>query len=302
MIISFVFNGCSKNGKHSGNKAFIGDYEMEEALDYEAPKMMMAKSRAVSANFLTTDSMAESYYDGSAMSDSVSGGNNSFERKLIKNGNISLQVQELDSAEASVEKWCKQYGGYINSSNRYENSCNFSVKIPCDSFDEAMESLGNIGSVRSRGVSVRDVSEQFYDLQSRLETKKVLQKNLNKYLEQATNLTDILKIERELNNVTSELESMEGQLRRLSNQIEYSTIDIYMELPMHQVVPDIEKPTLSERMMDFLFSVKSFFGAVLKVIIYGIVCGIPCVAALIFLYWLLLGKVGLLKKIWKKIK
>ena len=54
----------------------------------------------------------------------------------------------------------------------------------------------------------------------------------------------MLEIERQLNEVESELESIEGRMKRLTNQIEFSTISLNFTLPVGKtengfVFPDL---------------------------------------------------------------
>lgn len=320
--LSLFFAGCKKasfsKGSGADEVAFYTDMEAP------APAPMMRKMAVASSRDMVANSKAESFamadYDDVEMEmeeaytgngynqQSQAGGEagiqdiSEFERKLIKNGNITLQVQDLKEGEKAVEAWCKELGGYISYSSSDEYSSYFTVKIPSASFDKAMQSVGDFGQVKNRNVSTQDVTEQYYDLKTRLETKRILQANFKKYLEKASNITDILKIERELNNVTSEIESMEGQLRRLSNQIDYSTISISLILPQGKTDPVIQPPTFGEKVRQFFTQVKDFFMGVAKILLYAIICGVPCLALLIFLFWLLFGKVGLIKRLFKKLK
>lgn len=300
--VTFCFTGC-------GNKKAVftetATYDM--AMEAPAPKMM-AKSMAANGfaraesdfaiydESMVEEAIAESTYGETAISEK------GYERKLIKNGNVTLQVQDLADGEAAIENWCKKFSGYISYSSSNEFSSYFTVKIPSKSFETAMESIGNFGQIKNRDVSTQDVSEQYYDLQTRLQTKKILQANLTKYLERAENITDILKIEKELNSVTSEIESMEGQLKRLSNQIDYSTISINLVLPQGKTDPVIQPPTFGENVRYFLSQVKAFFIRIAKILLYAVICGIPCLAIIAFLYWLLFGKLGLIKKLIKWLK
>lgn len=307
---------CSDSASSSAKNTAFYTEDFAEAQDYAveesavaAPRMMMAKSAssniasdfsAQTANFSSADFQNQNSSSSNPNSSDNRNSSETFERKLIKNGDLTLQVENLDNTEQKIETWCKSYDGYISSSNRNERSLNFTIKIPSQKFDSAMEEAGNFGILKSKNISTRDVTEQFYDLQTRLSTKKILQSNLQNYLRQATDLTDILKIEKELNNVTSDLESMQGQMRRLSNQIEFSTINIYLRLPDYK--SEIREPSFSENFTNFLHSLKTFFAGFLTIILYGIICGIPILAILALLYWLLFGKIGLIKKLFKKLK
>ena len=223
------------------------------------------------------------------------------ERKLIKRGNVNIEVQNLKNAQESVEKWCKDFGGYIESFSENTNSANFNLRIPSVKFDEALNSVGEFGTVKSKNISTQDVSEQFYDLQGRLATKKIMQERLQKYLTQAKDVKDMLQIEKELNNTISEIESMEGRMKRLSGQIEYSSVNIFLELPYRTSDEGFVWPDFLQGFREFLSNCVDFFVGLFGIMVYAIVFGVPIIAILAFLYWLLIGKKGLLIKLFKKL-
>ncbi len=224
------------------------------------------------------------------------------DRKLIKTGSISLEVEQLASAEEAVLEWCQSFGGYVASSFNHETNAAFTVRIPAAHFDTAMAAAGNLGRVRSRNVSTQDVSEQFYDLQTRLDTRKILRDRLQAYLTQAANMEDLLGIERELNATLTEIESMEGRMRRLSNQIDYSTITVDLNLPYRTTDQGFQWPSLDRNVRRFLSNVVDFFVDFVAIVLYIVIFGVPILALVAFLYWLLLGRMGLLKRIFKRLK
>ncbi len=224
------------------------------------------------------------------------------ERKLIRTGSVSLEVEQLASAEDAVLEWCRSFGGYVASSYNHETNAAFTVRIPAVHFDAAMAAVGNLGHVRSRNVSTQDVSEQYYDLQTRLDTRKILRDRLQAYLTQAANMEDLLGIERELNATLTEIESMEGRMRRLSNQIDYSTITVDLHLPYRTTDQGFQWPSLDRNVRRFLSNVVDFFVGFVGVVLYIVIFGVPILALVAFLYWLLLGKLGLLKRIFRRLK
>lgn len=224
------------------------------------------------------------------------------ERKLIKTGSVSLEVEQLAATEEAVLAWCQSFGGYVASSFSHESSAAFTVRIPASRFDDAMAAAGNLGRVRSRNISTQDVSEQFYDLRTRLDTRKILRDRLQSYLAQAKDMEDLLHIERELNSTLTEIESMEGRMRRLSNQIDYSTITVDASLPYRTTDQGFQWPSLDRTVRRFLSNLVDFFVGFVAVVLYIIIFGIPILGLVALLYWLLLGRVGLLRKIFKGLK
>ena len=141
-------------------------------------------------------------------------------RKLIRTGHIRFEVSSLAEAKAATEAWAKRFGGYVSDFSEDERSLGMTVHIPSAAFDDAMASSGGIGKILSKSADSVDVTDRFYDLDSRLATRRVLLERLQSYLRDAKNIKDMLEIEMKINDVTAEIEEMQGQFNRLSKQIE----------------------------------------------------------------------------------
>lgn len=224
------------------------------------------------------------------------------ERKLVYTGYIAVEVTDLETAENQCKTWCETYDGYVASSNKSERNMTITLKIPVNSFTKAMNDVALLGKVKEKNISTQDVTERFYDLTGRLTTRKILFERLQKYLKEASSMKDLLAIEKELNSVQTEIESMEGQLQRLANQIDFSTITVSLQLPHNTTNQGFQWPTFSENFTDFLVMVVSFFENFLLIALACFVIGCPLVLFIAFLYWLTFGKLGLVKKLFKKLR
>lgn len=304
-LLSMALISCSKNisknVKTSPEVAFLTESKASGA---KMNSKMAVNSFAADGVYSDADYEDAVEMESPAYANGMNeNGSNQMERKLIKNGYIQLEVSSLQEAESSIKNWCSSFGGYIESNNQNERNGSMSVRIPSSNFEAAMDSAGNLGSVKSKNVSSQDVSESFYDLQTRLETKKIMRERLQKYLESAKDIKDMLQIEKELNSVISDIESMEGRMKRLTGQIDYSQIYVNYELPFRSdenhgfVMPDF-----GDGFRRFVSTVLDFFIGFFKIICYIIIFGIPLIAALGFFYWLLFGKLGLLKRLFKRLR
>lgn len=262
-----------------------------------APRMAKSMMQADSVSFSGAE-MDEAVYEERT---AEGGGAAEQERKLIKTGSVTLEVQSLSAADSAVEKWSASLGGYISNSYSHQTGANYTVKIPAARFDEAMKTAGDLGILREHSISTQDVSEQFYDLQTRLSNKRVMRDNLRAYLEKAKDIKDLLQIEKELNSVLTEIESMEGRMKRLSNQIDYATITVSVQLPYGKTESGFSFPDAGEGFRKFISNTVAFFAKCLVCFFYIIICGIPVLAVISFLYWLLWGKVALLKKLYHRL-
>jgi hypothetical protein len=114
-------------------------------------------------------------------------------------------------------------------------------------------------------------------------------------LGRARNIEEILSVEAKISELQNDLEGTGRELRNLANRVDYAVVDLNIQGPVAS--SPYRGPTAGERFRE-LFSGFGGFLSVLAVILSGIVIyGIPVLLLLILLFWLLFGKIGLLKKL-----
>ena len=153
------------------------------------------------------------------------------QRKLIKRGDVSFETNDLVKTRKHIEETLQKYKGYISEDNQHKSldniTTNLTVRIPSESFDAFLNDLSTeVDKFDHKNISVNDVTEQFLDIEARLGVKKALEARYNELLQKATSVKEILEIEKELAGVRSDIESMEGRLQYLQNQVSYSTLSI----------------------------------------------------------------------------
>jgi hypothetical protein len=83
-----------------------------------------------------------------------------------------------------------------------------------------------MGSVIEKDVSAQDVTDQFLDVEMRLKNARTAHAKLVALLEKSQSVRDTLEIEKELQRVTTEIERLEGTLKKLSHDVAFSTLTI----------------------------------------------------------------------------
>ena len=277
--------------------AVYSDAVVEESASFRSSKMI----KATATNGINSVS-GSGMLDSSINFEESGEAEATQERKIIKTGSLSIEVKNLSETEEKIAAWLEGFGGYIADTWTNRNNMNVTVKVPASSFEDAMNSTGDFGELLSRSISTEDVSENYYDLETRLETRRILQAKLESYLAGAKSISDLLEIERQLNDVTSELESMEKQFRRLSNQIDFSTISISCRLPANTTEAGFETPDFLQGLKDFGYNALQFLCNFGLGILYIILVGVPSVLLIALLYWLCFGKIGLVRKLFNKLK
>lgn len=153
------------------------------------------------------------------------------ERKLIKNGNIAFETENLEETKANILGLVKKYDGYVasDSQNNYGNrkSININVRIPAQHFDSILSGISkNVSKFDTKNIRISDVTEEFLDIESRLKNKKELENKYLDILKKANTVQDILNVERELGKLREDIEATEGRLKYLQNQVAFSTLTI----------------------------------------------------------------------------
>jgi len=156
-------------------------------------------------------------------------------KQLIYEANLNLAVFEVGRALDSVDRMSREMGGYLV--NRSDQQ--ITVRVPSQRFRDALQKVIAFGDVLSQNVSVQDVTDQFFDLQARIRNARAVRDRLAELLKKSVNIEEALSVERELRRIGDELEQMEGQLKRLSELIAFSTLTVHFQPPPRDPVDQV---------------------------------------------------------------
>ncbi len=155
-------------------------------------------------------------------------------RKLIRDATLSMETKEFDAFLVALRKQTASFKGYTENSSLGENydgtrHGSIVVRVPAAQLDAFLDGLEGVGTVTSREESLRDVTQEYIDMDSRIRALETEQKTLLELMEKAKELTDVLEIQSRLSEVRAQLESYKGQMKALENQIDYSRVTIFVE-------------------------------------------------------------------------
>lgn len=153
------------------------------------------------------------------------------EQKIIKTAHLVFETKDLEATHAIILQLASQYNGFVQSDNSGKSYNriykNLSVRIPTKNFQQFIDGISEgVAYFDQRTISRQDVSEEFIDLEARLKAKRLLETRYLELLEKATNVKEMLEIERELSGIREEIEAKQGRLQYLQNQVSMSTVRI----------------------------------------------------------------------------
>ena len=157
-------------------------------------------------------------------------------QSVIKYGDLGVVVEVggFDAALESANAVAVRYGGFVVStsvSGGERKSGYISLRVRAADFDRAMQDLRALGEVESESVSGQDVGLQVVDLRARLDAWEAQRDVLLKLLDEAQTVSDILKVQVELQNAQTNIEQLTAELTYLEDQVELSTISVYLREP-----------------------------------------------------------------------
>ncbi|MFA5299456.1 MAG: DUF4349 domain-containing protein [Lutibacter sp.] len=152
-------------------------------------------------------------------------------RKLIKNGEVEFETENLSKTRENIFKSIEKYKGYSSSDTEYKSSNEISntitVRVPSENFDHLLNEITiGVSKFDRKEITVKDVTEEFLDVEARLKTKKELENRYLEILKKANKVTEILEVEKQIGELRSEIESFEGRLKYLENQVSFSTLTV----------------------------------------------------------------------------
>ena len=215
-------------------------------------------------------------------------------RKLITSSHLRIRVENLDNSANRLSDIMHKYSVYASSVNIYENSRDYTLRVPVTHYAVFREELMEIGKILRFNETTEDVTLRYYDLESRLNTQRALISTFHSYLGKAQNIDEILSVESRIAQLQAEIDDVGRQFRLLNDLINYSTVDLELSGPMSAASQS--KETVWEKIKDLAAGFGDYVSRVVLILLAIIIYGLPSIIILLLLYWLLLGKIGLLKK------
>jgi len=163
-----------------------------------------------------------------AMSDFVRARNEVLtDRKIVKRGALRVAVRGIEANAALVREQFEIAGGRVAGSQSHEGtSLSLFGAVPAARLESTMDAIAELGDVESRSLSTDDVTEEYADTSTRLANDLALRDRLRALLERATDVDDVLAIERELTRLQSEIETRQGRIDRLGKDVEMSSLEV----------------------------------------------------------------------------
>lgn len=217
VVAAIALLGCAACGASPGQTLGGRESLLEAPAEAPAPAMEGAKLAFVSDE-------AQNALPESAELD----------RKIIYTVSLDLIVKDTEAAFREVQRLAEEMGGFVAQSNMWRQEDHprgsLTVRVPAERLEEALEEFRALAvDVESQRVDSQDVTEEYVDLEARLENEERTERELQELLESRSErgkTADILEVYRELSRVRSQIEQIQGRMTYLENLSALATVEI----------------------------------------------------------------------------
>lgn len=169
------------------------------------------------------------------------------DRKIIRNANLTIEVNSTTEAQQRVTSIAESHGGFVVTSESKQKEAadpaqrtldiKLVVRVPATRFGPALDQIRGLASnIREENVAGQDVTEEFIDLEARIKTQRALELQFLEIMKQARTVSDAMEVQRQISDVRTNIEKLEGRKRFLENRASLSTITVNLETPGHIAV------------------------------------------------------------------
>lgn len=211
------------------------------------------------------------------------------DRKIVKTGEISIEVPNVATALARVRAMAFELGGYVggSQSGTFDQSATLTLRIPADQFEEALTRLRRLdGDVMNEATREEDVTSSVVDLEARLENLQASETQYRTLLSKAEKIEDILAVQTRLDDVRGQIEQLQAQLKELNGLADLATLTVTLVPGAVQQAAGNWDPgkTVTEAFAALVGFVQNLGNAA----IWLVIVVAPAVVVLAILAWLLM--------------
>ena len=272
LILVFCFAGCAKNS--AADDRYYGDYAVDapEAEAYAPDAGGYEETTSSSIGGLDEASYVEN------------------DRKLIYTSEYTIETKSFEADYNAIITALESSGGFLSGENTYGmkpeeygdsgRHAELTLRIPVKSYSTFLSELEGVGSITRRYRTTDDVTTSYYDNEARIELYEAQYDKLMGYLENASDINDIIAIESEMTDVLYTLDSLKGEKRHMDDRIEYCTVYIYLNEVVEYTEIVTSKENFGSRVSSSFMSVIKWLGRFFEGFAVVFIAALPILAIL----------------------
>lgn len=162
-------------------------------------------------------------------------------RKVIRTASISIEAEDTRDTYRRIQAMVDEAEGFIQSASvadvetgQDQPRIDLVIRIPADDLTSTLDAIGALGTrVVSQTQQGQDVTEEYVDLEARIENLSLLETELRALLAEVRQNPEadpqkLLEVFNEISRVRGEIEQLEGRRQVLDDLTELATVEVHV--------------------------------------------------------------------------
>ena len=156
------------------------------------------------------------------------------ERLQVRTAQLQVETDGVAEAAERATEIADSYGGHIEQENVSGGSsphADLVLRVPEDSYAEALDEFAGLGERTGLQSSVEDVTEDVADVDARTASAEDSLERLRGLLDEAESVEDVLAVEAEIATRQENLESLQARQDALAESVALGTVELTLSEP-----------------------------------------------------------------------
>ena len=272
LIMSCLLTGCGGSSKESMNSGELAAPSVNSSASSQETANGIAQDNYAASEEMSVESVttkdSNMTEDGTPSLDSMT----LLEEKLVYHCNLDIETLDYPSTVSSIKETISKYDGVIQSENESDSGQNWyfenyrktnatmhnflEVRIPSRNYEVFLAELDGVGKIVSKSSSVENISQQYYDTTTQIESLRIQERNLLEMMEKCETIEDMITVEERLAQVQSERSKLETAKRYMDTDVAFSYVNITISEVMeyHRDREPVKRNTFVDRLINTIKS------------------------------------------------
>ncbi|MBR3742184.1 MAG: DUF4349 domain-containing protein [Clostridia bacterium] len=204
--------------------------------------------------------------------------------KIIRSASFTVKTADYEADLQKIQDLTAEMGGrveYMSSSGDATlgqiRSASLTLRIPSQRLDAFLTGAQGIGTITGMTQEMEDVSDSYYDTQTRLETQREKLKRLQAMIAQAEDVSDLIEIESAIADTQYYIDRYTGTLKSYDSRVDYSTVRVTVR---ETKVTETKEVSLGERILTGIGDSFQEFGWFLEDMVIFLAFALPWIITL----------------------
>ncbi len=204
--------------------------------------------------------------------------------KIIRSASFNVKTADYDADLQKIQDLAAGMGGrveYLSSNGDaaggQTRSASLTLRIPAQRLDEFLTGAQGVGAITGMTQQMEDVSDSYYDTQTRLKTQQEKLARLQEMMASAQDVSDLIEIESAIADAQYYIDRYTGTLKAYDSKVDFSTVHVTVR---ETRVTETKEVSLGERIVTGIGDSFREFGWFLEDMVIFLAAALPWIITL----------------------